>query len=100
MGFESNKAVLAAEEKYREQRANVIAEVAAGLVAAGDMGRDDAIQTAIDWYQSEDAADVDVTGTLAAEIKHPTPSKAAPPAQIAAIKAELIEAVMDATEGL
>lgn len=100
MGFGSNEAVQAAEEEYRKERAKVIAEVAAGLVAAGDMSSDDAIQAAIEWYRKDDAADGDVTGTLAAETKLPTPSKAAPPAQIAAIKDRLIEAVMEATEGL
>ncbi len=100
MGFGSNEAVLAAEEEYRAQRANVIAEVAAGLVAAGDMSRADAIQAAIEWYRKDDAADGDVTGMLASEIKQPVPSRVADPAQITAIKDSLIEAVREATEEL
>ncbi|UUZ66379.1 hypothetical protein LP417_35860 (plasmid) [Polaromonas sp. P1-6] len=78
----------------------MIAQNAAQLVAAGDMGRTEAIAEVTDWLRREDEAEADVTGVEAAENEFPSPSKAAPRSQIAAIASELMQASLDAADTL
>lgn len=92
MSFGSNDAVEDAEEDYREECAKLIAQKAAELVAARDMSREDAIKKVSEWLHNEAAAEGDVTGTLAIENEFPSPSKASPRAQVAAIASELLDA--------
>lgn len=98
MSHGSNEAVNDAEDAYREQCAQLIARTAAELVAARDVGREEAIAMATEWLRNEQAADGDPTGVIAAENAAPLPSKARPSAQVAAIAAELLEAARDAVD--
>lgn len=100
MGFGSNIAVENAEADYREDCANLIAEKAAGLVAARDMGREEAIQKIVEWLRQEIVADSDETGTMAIENDFPSPSKAMPRRQIVAIAAELLDAARNVAADL
>lgn len=100
MSIGSNTAVEAAEAKYREDCANLIAENAAGLVAAHDMDRDEAIQKAAEWLRQEGEANGDETGTVAIENAFPTPSKPIPRHQIVAIASELLDAAREAADDL
>lgn len=100
MGIGSTVAVEKAQEEYREQCAEWIAQKAAELVAARDMGRVEAIEMATDLLRQEIDADSDVTGVAAVQVSHLAPSRTAAPAQIAAIKAELMDAAREAAEEL
>jgi uncharacterized protein YoaH (UPF0181 family) len=91
MSYGSNEAVEDAEDSYHEDCTDLIAQKAAELVAAGDMGRDEAIEVAAEWLRQEREADNDETGVAAVECKEPMPSKPRPHYQVAAIKAELLE---------
>lgn len=93
-----NDAVEMEEDSYREQCGNVILDIAAKLVAAGDMGRDDAIRAGVEWLRASRAADDDVTGTLAANLVFPAPSKEAPAEQVHQIKQELSDKAHEAAE--
>lgn len=99
MGIGSTLAVEEAEDEYRDKCADWIGANAAGLVAPRDMGRADAIKMAADSLRQEIDADTDVTGVAAVQVDHVEPSRSAPPAQVAAIKAELMDAARDAAEG-
>ncbi|OJW46206.1 MAG: hypothetical protein BGO63_03810 [Candidatus Accumulibacter sp. 66-26] len=92
MSYGANEAVEDAENDCRKDYAELIAQKAAELVAAGDMGRDEAIEAAAKWLRQEHDADNDPTGVAGVECQEPMPSKTSPPHQVAAIKAELIEA--------
>lgn len=100
MGIGSSIAVEDAEDECREDCANLIAQKAAALVAARDMGRDEAIEKIAEWLRLEREADGDETGTLAIENELPSPSKKMPDKQVAAIAAELLDAAQDAAASL
>lgn len=100
MGIGSTIAVQEAEDEFREKCAHLIAQKAAGLVAAGDMGRKEAIQKIAEWIRQEGEAEGDETGTLSIENVFPSPSKVAPPNQVAAITFELLEAAREAADTL
>lgn len=100
MSIGSTVAVESAMEQYREDCAKVIAKQAAQLVAARDMSRDDAIQAATEWLRRENEAEGDVTGILAIENEHPSPSKVVPSNQIAAIERDLLDAAREAADTL
>ena len=76
MNYGSNEAVENAEDEYREHCARLIAQNAAQLVAAGDMGRIDAIEKVTEWLRREGQAEGDVTGVASIENEFPSPSKA------------------------
>ena len=97
MSYGANEAVKDAEDEYLEDCADLIAQKAAELIAAGDMSREDAIDTAVSWLRQEDEAGRDETGVVGVECQEPLPSKQAHDKQVAAIKAELIEKVEEAT---
>lgn len=86
--------------EYREACAIEISKQAAKLVAAGDMSRKDAISAATEWQRRAGEALGDVTGVLAIENTLPTPSKEAPPAELAAIEKELLDDARDAADTL
>lgn len=92
MGFGSNEAVMHGEDEFREQCAQLIANVAAKLVAARDMGRTAAIAQASEWLRKVQFAHDDPTGTIAANNAFPDPSDEASRAQVKAIAAELLAA--------
>lgn len=92
MSYGANEAVEDAEDEYGESCTDLIAQKAAELVAAGDMSREDAIDAAASWLRQEDEADGDETGVAGVECQEPIPSKKSPANQVAAIKAELLEA--------
>ncbi len=92
MSYGANEAVEDAEDEYDESCADLIAQTAAELVAAGDMSRDDAINAAAIWLRQENEADGDETGVAGVECQKPTPTTKPPANQVAAIKAELLEA--------
>lgn len=96
----STFAVQEGEEQHREKCAEFIAQKAAELVAAQDMGREEAIRAATDYLRKSSEADGDVTGVLALENKLPTPSRNMPPAQVAAIASALRDAAQDAADNL
>lgn len=100
MSVGSTIAVEEAEDKFREECAHLIAQKAAGLVAAQDMSREEAIQKIAEWLRQEGEAEGDETGTLSIENVFPSPSKAAPPNQVAAITFELLEAAREAADTL
>lgn len=100
MSYGSNGAVEEAEAAYREQSAQAVARAAAELVAARDMGRNEAISEVVEWLRNEQAAENDPTGVAAAENVALLPSKESPNAQVAAIAAELLEAARDAVDGM
>lgn len=99
MSLGSTVAVEDAQEDYREECADWIAQKAAELVAARDMGRAEAIETAAELLRQENDADADVTGVAAVEIDQVEPSRKALPAQVAAIKADLMDAAREAAAG-
>lgn len=96
MSYGSNEAVKDAEEAYRDECAQLVAEKAAQLVAAGDMGRAPAVEQSAEWLRQEGEAESDETGTLAVENTPPSPSKVKPTAQVTAIAAELLDDARDA----
>lgn len=100
MSSGSNLAVEDGEEKYREELALRIATDAAGLVAARDMDRAEAIHEATEALRRSIEADDDVTGVLATMNSAPKPSKVASAAQVAAIAQELLDDARDAAETL
>jgi hypothetical protein len=100
MSYGSNKAVEDAQDEYREHCAELIAQYAAQLVAARDMGRIDAIKAATEWLRREGDAVGDVTGVAATENEFPCPSKAASQSQVAAIASELLDAARAAADTL
>lgn len=91
MSYGANEAIDGAEEEYREDCADLIAQRAAELVAAGDMGRDEAIDAVASWLRMEHEAGSDVTGVAGVECQEPKPSRKSPAKQVAAIKDELFE---------
>ncbi|KFC73285.1 hypothetical protein [Massilia oculi] len=95
-----NDAVQMDEDKHREECGNIIADIAANLVAAGDMGRKDAIKEGVKWIRSSRDAAGDVTGTLDTELVYPKPSKQAPSDQVYKIKQELMDEAQEAAEDL
>lgn len=100
MSIGSNEAVDDATDAYKEQCAQLIARTAAELVAARDVGRDEAIAMATEWVRKEQEAEGDPTGVVAAENEFPFASKSSPSAQVAAIAAELLDAARDAADEL
>ncbi|WP_139070601.1 hypothetical protein [Aeromonas hydrophila] len=96
----STLAVQEDEAQHRGKCAEFIAQTAAELVAARDMGREEAIGVATDYLRQSSEADGDVTGVIALENKLPTPSRNMPPAQVAAIASELLGAAQDAADNL
>ena len=96
MSLGSTVAVADAQEDYREECADWIAQKAAELVASRDMGRAEAIETAAELLRQENDADADVTGVAAVEVDQVEPSRKASPAQVAAIKADLMDAAREA----
>ena len=100
MSYGANEAVEDAEREHRDRCAILIAQKAAQLVAARDMGRDAAIAVVTEWLRREGEADGDVTRVMAIENELPSPSKEAPPSQVAAIASELLEAARDAAAAL
>ncbi len=100
MGIGSTIAVEEAEDEFREKRAHLIAQMAAGLVAAHDMGREEAIQKMAEWLRQEGEAEGDETGTMAIENVFPSPSKKIPHHQIVAIASELLDAAREAADDL
>lgn len=100
MSYGSNEAVENAEAKCREDRAVEIATAAAKLVAAGDMGRDDAIGKVTNWHRQDIESEGDPTGTLAVENVFPTPSKTMSPKQVSAIASELMDQARQASDSI
>lgn len=100
MSYGSNEAVEDAEDGYREHCAKLIAQSAAQLVAAGDMGRIEAIEEVTEWLRREGEAEGDVTGVVAIENEFPSPSKATSRTQVAAIASELLDAARAAADTL
>ncbi len=96
MSLGSTVAVEEAQEDYREECADWIAHKAAELVAARDMGRTEAIETAANLLRQENDADADMTGVAAVEVDQIEPSRKASTAQVAAIKAELMDEAREA----
>ena len=99
MSYGANEAVEDAEYDYREQCADLIAQKAAELVAARDMGREEAIETAVGIMREENGASEDETGVAGIEVAHVEPSRQASSKQIAAIKLELMDAAREAAAG-
>lgn len=100
MGYGANDAVENGDDECREHCAKLIAQNAAQLVAAGDLGRGDAIKGVTDWLRREGEAQADPSGTASIENTFPAPSKLAPRHQVAAIAAELLEAARQAADTL
>jgi hypothetical protein len=100
MSYGSNEAVEGAEGEYREHCAKLIAQSAAQLVAAGDMGRNEAIKAVAEWLRKDREAVGDVTGVATIENVFPSPSKASPGNQVSAIASELLNAVREAADNL
>lgn len=98
MSIGSTLAVEDGEDQYREAAANFIAEKAAPLVAAGDMGPNQAIEAVTNFLRSQ--SEDDPTGIASIENQLPAPSKNIPDNQIAAIKAKLIDAAQNAADTL
>jgi uncharacterized protein YoaH (UPF0181 family) len=96
----SDVSVEDAEDKHKEVCADIIATKAAELVASGDMGRADAIETVTEELRQVHEASSDITGTLDTMIRNTEPSKNVPEAQVNAIKLELMDAARDAAETL
>ncbi len=96
MSLGSTVAVEEAQEDYREECADWIAQKAAELVAARDMGRTEAIEKATDLLRQENDAEADTTGVAAVEVEQIEPSRKASTAQVAAIKAELMDEAREA----
>lgn len=96
MSLGSTIAVADAEDEYRGKCADWIAQKAAELVAARDMKRTEAIEKAVDLLRQENDADADTTGVAAVEVEQIELSRKASPAQVAAIKAELMEEAQEA----
>lgn len=100
MGYGSNCAVEDADDEYREQCAQLIAKEAARLVAATDMSRSDAIQSATEWLRRENEAEGDLTQVASIENELPEPSLTAPSKQVNAIALELLDDARDAANTL
>ncbi len=100
MGYGSNGAVEDAEDDCREEKAELIAYKAATLVAAGDMGRAEAIVALAEWLSRENEADDDLSGVLSIENIFPAPSKSMPRSQVIAIASELMDAAREAADSL
>lgn len=100
MSYGSNEAVEEAEDEYRENCAQRIAQIAAERVACGDASREDAIKQAAEYILNERAAESDPTGVIAAENTFPHSSKKCPPKQVTAIANELLEDARDAASNL
>ncbi|TAK99358.1 MAG: hypothetical protein EPO09_01265 [Aquabacterium sp.] len=100
MSYGSDEAIQDAEDVHREHCARLIAQCAAQLVAAHDMGRDEAIQAITNWMRLDGEAEADPTGVMALENAFPSPSKLMPTRQVAAIAHELLEAARDASDTL
>lgn len=100
MSYGSNEAVENAEDDYRENCVKLIAQNAAQLVAAGDMGRIEAIEVVTNWLRLEGEAEGDMTGVAAIENEFPSPSKVMPRSKVAAIAHELLDAAREAADNL
>lgn len=96
MSYGANEAVEAAEDAYREECADWIAQKAAELVAARDMTRTDAIEKAANLLRQDNDADADMTGVAAVEVESIEPSRKASKEQVDAIKAELMDEAREA----
>jgi hypothetical protein len=97
MSIGANESVEDGEDFYRERCTDIIAQMSAELVAARDMSRKEAIATVTQWIQDRRQADDDITGVLGVDIIDPMPNKSSTPAQISAIKAELMDAAREAS---
>lgn len=95
-----NDAVEYQQDLHRERLADVIASRAAYLVAARDMGRQEAIKVAMESVRRDQEEGNDVSGTLGIENEYPAPSKMMPPGQVARIKDELMDLAREAAEDL
>jgi hypothetical protein len=100
MSYGSNGAVEDAEDDYKEQCAQLIAETAAKLVAARDMSRSDAIKAATEWVRRENEAEGDLTQVASIENELPEPRLAASLKQVNAIASELLDAAREAADTL
>ena len=100
MSIGSNLAVEMGEEDHREKLAEIIANRAAKVVAAGDMGRPQAITEAKESVRRDQEEDHDVTGVLGVMNTPLTPSKQAPAHQVAQIQSELMDAAREAADDL
>ena len=100
MSYGSNGAVEDAENEYKEQCAQLIAETAARLVATRDMSRSDAIEAATEWVRRENEAEGDLTQVAFIENEFPEPSSAAASKQINAIALELLDDAREAADTL
>jgi hypothetical protein len=96
MSYGSTVAVEEAEDEHRERSARLIAHEAAKLVAAGDMGRKEAVALSAEWLRNDDASEGDPTGVIAVENVLPAPSKASPSHKVFAIEVELLVAARKA----
>lgn len=98
MGYGSNEAVSDAEEDFREEISQAIAENAAELVASGDMSRDEAIKVATKHQRYMQDAACDETGTVETlkEAQRPVPSHKVPEHQVKAIAEQLIDQAREA----
>lgn len=95
-----NDAVRQGEEDFHERNAEFIAKMAAGLVAAGDETRTNAIERAADYLRQSREADGDPTGTLGTELDAPQPSRKVSDAQVEKIAEELLDAARDAADDI
>ncbi len=102
MSYGSNEVVLAQEAGFREKITLEIANIAAELVAAGDMSREKAIEDATKYMRYQQEADRDVTGVIETleEAQRPIPSRPVSSDQVRAIAIELMDAARDAAESL
>ena len=91
----------AAEDEYKNEMAQLIANGAAALVAARDCSREEAIDRVAQYYYYLKEAENDPTKTIeySDEAQFPHPSKKTPTKkQIEAIALELIELAEDAVD--
>lgn len=98
MSIGSTLAVEDGEDQYRTDAAKFIAEKAALLVASGDMGPKQAIETVTNFLRSQ--SQDDPTGIASIENQLPSPSKSMPDNQVAALEAKLMDAAQIAANSL
>ena len=100
VSYSANEAVEMAEEESEKKAVSFVAHEAARYVAAGDMGRNEAVIKVTNYLRLEAEADGDVTGTVGVENVLPEPSTEAPDYQVRAIAAELMASAREAVEAL
>ncbi len=102
MSYGSNEVVLAQEDEFREKIALEIANIAAELVAAGDMSRERAIKVATEYMRIQQEADIDEAGVIEIleEAQRPMPSRPVSSGQVNAIAIELMDDARDAAWSL